>query len=572
MKKIVYFLILSLVTTSLTGCVGANSSEISKITPMTIEEVAGKRLVSTTLDERANEIYKLVTDRIVVDNTRLLEVEVADKTAITNLFSRINKNLTGEINDSLSEEFSNYLLLEFAKTPYEWQQSSMDIVGFDPAARLYFVDVTYTTTNETKRIVPDSKIPNGAPLSDKLKQQRYMQYINLMNSQFSGDYEKYSQELINFETAWGPISLIFQEQQGTSLYERTKLLGNTTGGIGKLTYTGLVNDSKLALGATMTVRYVLKYRLNLGEETDLMVQSLYLKGFEIKNIDTILQSYTLQDGTTTEVLNPFIDKLILSYHKAVEESNFVGLYGLFEDFSTLDKYYQEIRDYTYTSIGGYTYKVLSRNGKNVVVEVNRVNKIRAKGSEMSLPAYDEKVIFNLVLGNDDKIRIKNIYTVKSTLIGEPLSVIKNVSGISDIIQYNDTSFTQSNREKVESLLKSFSKVVSENSIDSQEFIDVVDLGVSQTTLNRIVDTIVSIKPTKKAMYIINWDTQTNVYASVTVREIFESSSGNYDTEAVIDMVNRNGDWKVVNYLRTMNIKTGKSILSDDKAFVIDTVQ
>ena len=35
------------------------------------------------------------------------------------------------------------------------------------------------------------------------------------------------------------------------------------------------------------------------------------------------------------------------------------------------------------------------------------------------------------------------------------------------------------------------------------------------------------------------------------------------------MVNRNGEWKVVNYTRTMNIRTNKSILNTNTAFTVD---
>ncbi len=566
MKKGIYALLLISVL-ALTGCDVGNNN-ISEIPPLTLDEVAGRRLISTTNEEREAEMYKFVSDRIVVDKSRLIDVDATDRKNITSLFGKINTFLTGTRNDSLSFEYANYLLLEFAKTPYEWQQSNIDIVGFDPAARLYFVDVTYSTTGVMKQVVPNSKIPNGSPNGDALKQKRYTDYMAVMTRKYNQD-ETWVQHYSNFEAVWGKVSQIMEEQQGTSLLDRTLAKGKETGGIGKLTYSGLIADQKLSVGAKMTVRYVLKYRLNLGEETDLMVNALYVKDYSVNNADDILKTYTLADVSSVEVLKPFIDQLILSYNKAVEESNAIGLYQLYEDYSTIDKYYDEIRDYTYNAIGGYTYKILSRNGSNVVVQVNRINQIRARGANMSLPTYDETVLFNLVLGKDDTIRIKSVHPIKVTLIGEPLSVIKNVSGISDIIQYSDISFTTSNREKVEKLLKQFSKVVTNAEIETQEFLDTVDLGVSQTTLNRMVDTIVSIKPNKKAMYIVSWDTKTNVYASVTVREVFECEDGNYDTEAVIDMVNRNGEWKVVNYTRVLNVRTSKTNLNTETAFTVD---
>ena len=67
-----------------------------------------------------------------------------------------------------------------------------------------------------------------------------------------------------------------------------------------------------------------------------------------------------------EVLEPFIDRLINSYHKAVEESNSIGLYSLFDDYSKLDKYYNIIEITHIYLIGGYAYKVVGKTGTTVV--------------------------------------------------------------------------------------------------------------------------------------------------------------------------------------------------------------
>ena len=570
-RKLSLLLVVTLSLSLLSGCASKGKDSLSDIPSMTLDEVAGSRLVASTNQEVESEIYNYVSDRIVVDGSKLIKVSAKDEKNITSLLANINTQLSGKGGNVLTDEYANYLLLEFAKTPYEWIQSNKEIVGFDPAARLYFVDVTYTTTNTYKSVVPDSKIVNGDPDGDKLKQKRYADYMTMLTYKANGNTERYTQAYNTFVNRWGSIKDIFNEQQGVSLYERTAEKSSESGGIGKLTYSGLVSDNTLAKGAKMTVRYVLKYALNLGEETDLTVEALYLKNYSLNNYEQILKNYTLKDEAALEVLKPFIDQLILSYHKCVEESNHIGLFNLFNDYSTIDKYYDEIRDYTYNSIGGYTYKILERknNGKEVAVQVNRINQIRARGAEMSLPTYEETLVYNLVLGKNDKITIKDVYLLNSTLIGEPLSVIKNVTGISDQIQYSDVAFSAVNKGKVEELLKKFSQIVTNSDYTSSDFLSCVDLGISQNTLNRMVDTIKAITPNKKSMYIISWNTKTNVYCSVTVREVFECGNGNFDTEAVIDMGNRNGVWKVVNYTRTLNIKTNSSIMDTSNAFCVD---
>ncbi len=574
MKRVLSLVLIAVMSVGmLSGCSvlpSKSNSEFDSIPSMTLAEVAGTRLVASTNQEVESEIYNYVSDRIVVDGSKLIDVSTKDERNITNLLANINTQLQGKGGNVLTPEYANYLLLEFAKTPYEWTQSNKDIIGFDPAARLYFVDVTYTTTKTYKSVVPDSKIPNGHPDGDAMKQKRYMDYIYMLQCQVE-EREEYASAYNNFVKTWGTVDSIFDEQQGVSLYERTLEKGTETGGIGKLTYSGLVSDNKLAKGATMTVRYVLKYALNLGEETDLAVEALYVKNFELNGYQDILDSYNLTDTVSLEVLKPFIDQLILSYNKCVEESNHIGLYSLYDDYSTIDKYYDEIRDYTYHSIGGYNYQILERknNGNEVAVKVNRVYQIRARGAEMSLPTYEETLVFNIILGQNDTIYIKDVYLLKRDMIGEPLSVIKNVTGISEQIQYSDVAFSNTNKQKVEQLIKDFSQLVTDNDYSSANFLKCVDLGISQNTLNRMADTIKAITGTKKYTYIVSWDTKTNVYCSVTVREVFECANGNYDTESVIDMGNRNGEWKVVNYTRTLNIKTTSAFIDDSTAFCVN---
>lgn len=554
------------VTILLAGC---GASAIEDVPAMTLEEVAGQRLAQLSTDEKEGLIYQHVTDQIKVDKERLINIDSKDATRINTLLSQANNYLKGSNNDSISSEYANYLLMEFARTPYEWKQSKVDMVGFDPAARLYFVDVTYETTDKFKNVVPSSKIPNGSPDEDFLKDQRYKDYISYLTYRNNGDAARSSQVLGAFVKAWGSVESVMQEQQGVSLVERTRAFNQSSGGLGKLTYNGLVQDSKFTGGAKMTVRYVMKYKFNLGEETDLQISALYLKDYALNDAETISKSY-VSDTVGVEVLKPFIDKLILSYHKAVEENNDSGLYSLFFDYSSLDKYYEDLNKYTYNSIGGYNFKILSRSGKNVAVEVKRLNQIRAKGAEMSLPTYNETLIYNLVLDDDDKIKIRSVNLLNSTMAGEPISVIKNVSGVSDMIQYSGESFTASNKDKVEEVLKAFSKVVFDAQVDDSDFTDIVDIGVSQSTLKKISDVVQAVPGSnRKVNYIVSWDTKTNVYVSVTMREIFETTDGNLDTESVVDLVNRNGEWKVVNYTRKLNIKTGttqvnaKNALSED---------
>lgn len=551
MRKSATLLVISTAAMLLTAC----SDEIKEMQPLSMEEVAGNRLEQMTQDEKDGIIYDYVADRITVDKENLIKIEKRDSNKIESLLDSINKNLRGADNKALKSEFANYMLTEFARTPYEWKQSTIDYVGFDASTRLFFVDVTYTTTDQYKRVIPTSSIANGAPDEEKLKQSRYSDYIYYLTMR-QNTPEKAPQALADFNSRWGTYAQVNQEQQGISLLDRTKLESQTTGGIGKLTYTGVIKDSALNTGAKMTFRYVFKYQYNLGEETDLHVESMYLKDFELNGSESTLAKLSGDSVNGVEVIKPFVDKLINSYNKAVEESNDIGLYQLYSNYGDVDKFYNDLSEYTYNSSGGYTFKILQRKGTNLNVEVTRMNQIRAKGSNMSLPTYQEKLLFNLILNNDDTIRINSVNLVKSELIGEPISVIKNVSGVSEIINYSAQSFTKENEVKILDTIDRFSEVVLASNTSTSEFTDVVDIGISDAALKRISDNILSIPDAKrKVTFVVSWGTKTNVFASVTVREVFEGGTENYDTEAIIDLVNRDNEWKVVNYNRTLNVKT-----------------
>lgn len=558
---------LSLSLLLLAGC----GNNVDKLKPLSMEEVMGSRLASLSVEEKEGMLYKLVSDSILIDKDKLVKIDMYDKQNIDNLVTSLNKGLQG-YETNINKDYLNFLLIEMAKTPYEWKYVSTDYVGFDPASRLYFVDVVYKTTDVYKSVVPTSKIPNGDKDEELLKQKRYKDYITYLMQKSRGD-ERWAVTLKEFESKWGSVNDIMLEQQGISLLERTKLKSKDSNGLGKITYTGLVQDSRVDVGGELQVRLVLKYNYSLGEEKDMRLEALYTKKFKLDNVDGVINRYTSSESELSgvEVLKPFIDRAILSYHKSVSGYNEKGLNSLHYNFGTIDKYYEDLNRHAYLSIGNYKYEVIGKKGKEIYVKVDRVNKIRAKGARMSLPVYDESLLFVFVMDNDDKLKINNVNFLSMDLIGEPLSVIKNVTGVSDYIQYSGDSFTEENKEKVEKVLKQFLHAVFEADVTSKNLINNIDMGISESSLKKIHDNVSAIQGVnRKINYIVSWDTKTNVFVSVTVREIFETKEGNMDTESAIDLINRNGQWKVINYTRNLSVKTSKELKINEKsAFSID---
>lgn len=568
-KKKIGLTVLSLSTVLLLSACG---DDISKINALSMEEITNKRVSEMTQSEKEGAIYKAVADRITVDKAKLLKVQESDFTKIKNLISKINKDLSKGTDEYLKQEYVNYLLNNFTQTPYKWKQSEIVPVGYDASSKLYFVDVTYKTKDTMKMVVPKTKVPNGNPEGDALKKKRYEDYVMYLTA-LNNNAENSGQLLKDFKKVWGDPDKIRQEQQGESLMVRTNKIAKNDKDIGNLTYSGVIKNPNFTSGGTMTVRYVLKYKYNLGEETDLDIHSLYIKNYELDNKEAILEKFKSDNEglVGTEVLKPFIDKLILSYNKATEESNDIGLFQLFKDYADVDKYYNDLYLYSYMNTSGYKFEVLNRQGTTVNVLVSAVEHKRSKGANTSMPTYDTEYIMTLKLDADDKIKVDSINTLSSKLVGEPISVIKDVSGVSDLIQYSGDSFTKTNKSEVEKVVKKFSKVVFNGNTNTKDFASLIDTGISDTNISKITKQITSLQDNKRgATYIVSWNTKTNIFVSLTLREVFETGTeGFLDTEATIDLINRDGVWKVSNYTRTLNIKTNDSQINEKNAIAVN---
>lgn len=568
-KKKIGLTVLSLSTVLLLSACG---DDISKINALSMEEITNKRVSEMTQSEKEGAIYKAVADRITVDKAKLLKVQESDFTKIKNLISKINKDLSKGTDEYLKQEYVNYLLNNFTQTPYKWKQSEIVPVGYDASSKLYFVDVTYKTKDTMKMVVPKTKVPNGNPEGDALKKKRYEDYVMYLTA-LNNNAENSGQLLKDFKKVWGDPDKIRQEQQGESLMVRTNKIAKNDKDIGNLTYSGVIKNPNFTSGGTMTVRYVLKYKYNLGEETDLDIHSLYIKNYDLDNKEAILEKFKSDNEglVGTEVLKPFIDKLILSYNKATEESNDIGLFQLFKDYADVDKYYNDLYLYSYMNTSGYKFEVLNRQGTTVNVLVSAVEHKRSKGANTSMPTYDTEYIMTLKLDADDKIKVDSINTLSSKLVGEPISVIKDVSGVSDLIQYSGDSFTKTNKAEVEKVVKKFSKVVFNGDTNTKDFASLIDTGISDTNISKITKQITSLQDNKRgATYIVSWNTKTNIFVSLTLREVFETGTeGFLDTEATIDLINRDGVWKVSNYTRTLNIKTNDSQINEKNAIAVN---
>lgn len=684
LKRVISGLLAVCVAASLSGCGSTpdvTADEMNELEALTFEEIAAGNTDSA--DMRASTVYQYVTDTVTIDTDNLVDA-TAEADEINKAVQKINEALYTGDSTYVDASILNYMLWEFATTPYKWAYTSTDIKGVDAATRLYFVDIKYKTTNTTKELIPDSLIVRGSPDEEALKAKRYSDYITWLDSQDAdelmespwgklvssewrtadalsvfayglqydsvlngytadadGNQKNLDKDTIDsqygdvyvdaegnivdaatytFEDRWGSIDDIFATQNGVTMVDRLRdLRKNTTtdvdvdadadtdtvesedtategadidimgtptvvktvstDDIGVYTYPGLT-EVATDYGAEMTFRVVLQYKYSIGTDNAMCVQSVYLYDYSLNDYDSLLNTYTTETVQNGDVLTPFIKTALKAYRRAVEESNHNGLYNLFVTYDKYDTYIADLLEYCYVSNGGFNVELIGRKGDEVAAIVTQRTKKRAKGTDMSMPTYQEQVLVKVKLCTDDKIRIVSLTTLSSTLIGEPLSVIRNVTGVSEKIAYDSTAFSTANAVAVEEAIAGL--VESELNYKAPDLraedYDIVDLGMSTTEKTSMLNSFgvtEKLGADKAVVWLTSYATKSNVYCSVNIRTVYFGAGENMDTEATVGLINRNGAWRVMSYKRTMQVKTAvQSVeqMSDKSLAIVSRTQ
>lgn len=535
---------------SLTGCSGA----LANTSALTFNQIAAQKSQQMTASDEEKYVYSYITDRIKVDINSLSKASDSDVSNISNLMNNVNTCLQGNMaSNALSPAFANYLLMEFSKTPYEWQYTGDTVLGYDPASRLYFVDATYRTNGSLKSVVPNDSIVAGDPNESAEKAQRYKDYMDYMSAMYS-QLPSAGALGAAFQAKWGSMDNVINSQTSISLLQRIQKFGNPDNAIGKYVYSGVSNSSDRS-GASMTLRFVLDYQFNIGQQQGMEVKSAYIKDYKVDDADSISsQAKSTGNVAGSELLTPIISTDLDAYYRAVEEGDQSGLYKLFDNYGDWAKYYKDIADYSYSKYLGYTFKILSNNNGVIQALVTRTRNVRAKGSNMSYPTYNEQVLMTFKESGNDSLKIENEEILSTSMLGEPLSVIQNVTGVSNKMLFTQASFTADNKKAVLSTMANFTKAEVDSTSSSMGYLDYVDKGINQTKLNNMMTTLNSLQPTGIMTWIVGFNSQSNMYCNLTLRQVIETSNGTYDTQANMELVNDSGSWGIIGFERTMSVK------------------
>lgn len=557
MKKfIVLTLVASLMVGVLSGC-GAQSDidELNKLQATNTDAKVQQNYKLSYSDEQ-DMIYSQVSDRTLLDLTTLTACSDNELQQVINYLDSVDAQLCGTASSSDEEVidscFTDYLLCEFERTPYYWQRSQAVVRGIDAESRSIIVDVTYKTIDFNKDVQEESKIVLGEPAYEKKLQVRYDKWLEILNAKYNNSSSmEWQKNYDSFVKYYGDPELIIKSQSNYSLTENVFETGN------QKTYQGLINSSAEESGATMLVRYVLVPNYVLGVNLGITCKHLYVLDYKLDNdVTTSLELFT-DEGYAT--VTDSVYELVYSYFQCMDEDDYSGLYSLTYDFGKLDKYYEDLFATTYRKHDGFTISLFDITGTHITCGINIASKVRAKGSNMTFPAYTDRYYAELELV-DGKLQVENLVLLSRTIEGEPAITTDEASttGFAATIDLDNDD-----KLEIEQLICDFSAIQLSQDTTSDNFAKIVDISMETSDLSTLKENMTSLSGVRKVAWISNYQQGTSNYASVKCKELYQYED-NSITEASVtyDFIMKGGRWYVYSYnvlssvrLSTTNLAT-----------------
>lgn len=545
-----------MVASSLSGCANNEIAQLNSM-PSLNSEANTDEGYSMSLGEKQSAIYAQVSERQLLDLSLLSDCSDEEVQAVKTYMNNVDSQLTGQTaaKDGVIDEcFTDYLLSEFEKTPYYWQRTKTIIRGVDSASGNIVVDVTYNTIETQKEVMKDSFIVMGEPDYDTKASIRQEKWNNILVAKYNSsmDWQAMWDEFVKI---YGEPQEIFESQRNLGLTEQVFETGN------QRTYSGMVDNEMDKDGAQMTVRFILVPNYVLGINLGLNCEHMYVTEYQINNDKTTDMSLFKEDGYATITDN--VTKLMNSYFKCIDENDMSGMYKLTKDFKKLDKYYQDMFDTTYTKHSSFSISLFDIEGTHINAGIEVSSKVRAKGSNMTMPIYTDRyyVEFELV---DDQLQVSNMTLLSRVLEGEPTI---------DTEEIESDGFTAaidlSNQDKkdIEELICNFSALQLQEDTTSDKFSDLVDLSMSDEKLASTRENMLSLGGTKKVVWLQTYQQGTSNYASVKCRELYQQDD-NSIIEATVsyEFISKGDRWYVYDYnvlstvkLDTTNLSTSNSL-------------
>lgn len=557
-KRVCAFCTAVLLTFTATGCDTAEVDTLKGIEALNSEsEFAG---VNMSVTEKEAAVYAQVSNRTLLDLTTLAEVSENEKQAVLSYMDSVDAQLCGtldKLNGVIDECYTNYLLMEFEKTPYYWQRTQTKIMGMDSASRSVVIDVTYKTIDFEKTVQKDSYIVKGEPNYNQLLSVRYDRWIGILNNKYGYKDEDYIIELDKFKKVYGDPEEIIESQRDASLTDMLFETGN------QKTYSELIDSEAEKIGATMTVRFVLVPRYTLGINQGYTCRHMYMTSYALNSDPTNgLKLYTEEDSSA---IASSVYNTLKRFYICKDENNYSGLYKLTDDFAGLDKYYGDLFATSYRKHDSFDLSIFNIQGTKIECGVSVSTKVRAKGSNITFPIYTDRYYYTIELV-DGELQITNEVLLSRTIEGEPAI---DTDAISTTGFTSNISLTNSDKKAIEKLIAEMSAQQLLNDTVSDSFNDLIDLSLAQSQVDSIKKVASSITGEKKAVWLTSYLTGHSNYASVKCKELYQDEYNSIlEVTATYDFIYKGGKWYIYDYSLTTPVRLDTNQLTTKNALCV----
>lgn len=553
-------LILASVLCTMTGCSDAEVESLRKIEALNGESEFSN--VNMSVSEKEAAVYTQVSNRTLLDLTALADVPDGDLQTVLGYMDSFDAQLCGSLEKRIIDDcYTDYLLMEFQKTPFYWQRTKTQVLGMDSASRSIVLDVTYNTIDFRKDIQQDSTIVQGEPNYTQLMSIRYERWMNILKLKYGYNNNKttYESMLAEFESVYGDVDSIINSQRNDSLTDSIYTTGN------QKTYTGLVDSDMEQLGASMTVRFILVPTYTLGINQGYTCRHMYVTSYALESDPT--KQLALDKDSDTFAIASSIYSTLNRYYICKDENNFSGLYKLTDNFGSLDKHFEDLFDTTYRKHDNFDLSIFSVKGTKIECGVSVSTKIRPKGSNISLPIYTDRYYYTIEL-IDGELKVTNEVLLSRVIEGEPAIDTTEISttGFSSNI-----TLTDDDRRSIETLIADMGAQQLLNDTISDNFNALIDLSLSQSQVDTIKTraSYFSGKNKKKAVWLTSYLVGHNNYASVKCSELYQADDNSVtETETTYDFIKKGGSWYIYDFSYTAPVKLDTETLTTKNSLCV----
>lgn len=546
---------------SLTGC-GSNSDIANLNNLQALNSESTVNSYSLTTSEKEEAVYAQVVARQLLDLTTLDTCTDNEKQQVLQFMNNVDSQLCGTLKAEdgvISEEYTNYLLMEFEKTPYYWQRAETTIRGSDAESRSIVVDVKYNTINFKKDVQGASYLVQGEPNYNQKMQVRFSRWLSILETKYRGNNVSWEAMYKKFVEVYGNPDDIFDTQRNLNLTETMYETGN------QKTYSGLVDSVEEDSDASVTVRYVLTPSYVLGINIGITCSHMYKVSYMLDNDCTEKMELFKDEGYATIADN--IYDLLYSYFTCIDESDYNGLYNLTKNFADSDKYYSDYFDTTYRKHEGFTVSLFDISGTKVKCGVSISSKVRTKGSNMTMPLYTDRYYFELELV-DNSLQVTNMILLSSALEGEPAISTSDAETTGFV---SSIDLDNQDKKDIESLIAEFSASQLLKDTSSDNFGNIVDTSMGQSQLTDLKKNMVSESGVKKVVWLINYMQGTSNYASVRCRELYQQEDNSInEADVTYNFINKGNKWYIYSYDINSSIKLDTTNLTTTSSLCVCT--